>query len=183
MARNNEVRIIGGQWKGRKLRFPEHPGLRPTLGRVRETLFNWLAPHVAGAHCLDLYAGSGALGFEALSRGAAQVTFVERDRKTAAALRANVTLLEAQAVVRQQDAARFLAGSTGRFDLILLDPPFDMDPSRLPLSRLLEEHLSPGGFLYLESSRRLPARLPATPVRSGTAGECTFVLFAAPEAP
>ena len=92
---NNEVRIIGGQWRGRKLRFPDRPDLRPTLGRVRETLFNWLAPDIHGAHCLDLYAGSGALGFEALSRGAAEVTFVERDRKAASALQANVELLNA----------------------------------------------------------------------------------------
>ena len=86
---NNEVRIIGGQWKGRKLRFPARPELRPTLGRVRETLFNWLAPVVSDSSCLDLFAGSGALGFEALSRGAAEVTFVERDRKAASALQDN----------------------------------------------------------------------------------------------
>ena len=91
---NNEVRIIGGQWRGRKLTFPNRQDLRPTLGRVRETLFNWLAPHVQGSRCLDLYAGSGALGFEALSRGAAEVTFVERDRKAAAALKGNAEVLE-----------------------------------------------------------------------------------------
>ena len=91
---SNEVRIIGGLWRGRKLRFAATRGLRPTLGRVRETLFNWLAGEIRGARCLDLYAGSGALGLEALSRGAAEVTFVERNRKAAASLSANLAALE-----------------------------------------------------------------------------------------
>jgi 16S rRNA (guanine966-N2)-methyltransferase len=180
MARNNEVRIIGGQWKGRKLRFPDRPDLRPTLGRVRETLFNWLASSVAGSSCLDLYAGSGALGFEALSRGAAKVTFVEPDRKTAAALRANAASLHAEARVLCRTAERFLTGSSERFDIILVDPPFSLDPDRLPLDALLRRHLAPGGVLYLEAGRRLPAALPAEPVRTGSAGDCRFALLEAP---
>ena len=121
---NNEVRIIGGQWKGRKLSFPARPGLRPTLGRVRETLFNWLAPTLAGARCIDLYAGSGALGFEALSRGAAEVTFVERDRKTAAALRANLATLNGNAAVITDTAERAIQRAGRTYDLIFCDPPF-----------------------------------------------------------
>jgi len=106
---NNEVRIIGGQWRGRKLTFPARAHLRPTLGRVRETLYNWLAPSIHGARCLDLYAGSGALGFEALSRGAAEVIFVERDRKTAMALRRNAEMLGARATVLTRDPSSFIS--------------------------------------------------------------------------
>ena len=128
---NNELRIIGGQWRGRKLRFPDRPSLRPTLGRVRETLFTWLAPNISGTRCLDLFAGSGALGFEALSRGAAEVTFVERDRKAAAAIRSNVELLQARATVVCQPAKQYLARTRARFDIVFLDPPFDTGGSRL----------------------------------------------------
>ena len=174
---NNEVRIIGGQWRGRKLRFPDRAGLRPTLGRVRETLFNWLAPSIRGARCLDLYAGSGALGFEALSRGAAEVTFVERDRKAAAALNANVALLEAPATVLQMPAERFLATSSERFDLILFDPPFSDARAGRHLATLLDDHLTDGGSLYLEMPRRDDLPLPERVLKSSTAGDCRFALY------
>lgn len=174
---NNEVRIIGGQWRGRKLRFPDRQGLRPTLGRVRETLFNWLAPHIQGARCLDLYAGSGALGFEALSRGAAEVTFVERDRKAAAALKANVELLHAHASVLQMPAERFLASAPEPFDLILFDPPFADAGALGQLPELLDSHLAEGGHLYLETSRRAALPLPERLVKSSTAGDCRFALY------
>lgn len=174
---NNEVRIIGGQWRGRKLRFPARAGLRPTLGRVRETLFNWLAPSISGARCLDLYAGSGALGFEALSRGAAEVTFVERDRKAAAALKANAETLRATATVLLMPAERFLSGNREPFDLILFDPPFDDARAAEQLAPLLDSHLTDGGLLYLEASRRGELPLPERILKSSTAGDCQFALY------
>lgn len=178
---NNEVRIIGGQWKGRKLKFPDRPGLRPTLGRVRETLFNWLAPRIGNARCLDLFAGSGALGFEALSRGAAEVTFVEKDRKAAAAIHSNVTALGADAHVKNLPADRFVARDTNVYDVIFFDPPFEDARSLSLLARVLRERLAPGGVLYLEMPRR--AALPAIGqlLKRGTAGDCQFVLLTAGE--
>jgi 16S rRNA (guanine966-N2)-methyltransferase len=174
---NNEVRIIGGQWKGRKLRFASRPGLRPTLGRARETLFNWLAPDIQGARCLDLYAGSGALGFEALSRGAAEVTFVERDRKTAIGLRSSVELLGAAATVVSDDAARFLARTSDRYDVIFYDPPFGEEIPEEFVSHLLDEHLTEAGLLYLEAPRR--AELPHIErrIKHASAGDCQFSLY------
>jgi 16S rRNA (guanine966-N2)-methyltransferase len=174
---NNEVRIIGGQWRGRKLQFPSRPGLRPTLGRVRETLFNWLAPTISGARCLDLYAGSGALGFEALSRGAAEVTFVERDRKAAAALKKNAGMLDAQAEVFNLPAARFLATHPGVYDLILFDPPFADDSANALLPELLACHLSATGLLYLETAKRVELPLPEKVRKESTAGDCRFALY------
>jgi 16S rRNA (guanine966-N2)-methyltransferase len=174
---NNEVRIIGGQWRGRKLRFPERAGLRPTLSRVRETLFNWLAPSIHEARCLDLYAGSGALGFEALSRGAAEITFVERDRKAATALKSNVEILDARATVRQMTAERFLASNPEPFDLILFDPPFADSQALTLLPTLLDTHLSPDGLLYLETAKRTPLPLPERVLKSSSAGDCCFALY------
>lgn len=152
----NEVRIIGGMWKGRKLRFPTTAGLRPTLGRARESLFNWLAGELHDARCLDLFAGSGALGFEALSRGARQVTFVERDRRVAKALRDNIARLHAaNAEVFSIPARRFLLRPQHPWDVIFLDPPFASQEFRQALE-LIEQHalLQPGGLIYFERPRR-----------------------------
>jgi 16S rRNA (guanine966-N2)-methyltransferase len=180
---NNELRIIGGQWKGRKLRFPERPALRPTLGRVRETLFNWLAPTIAGARCLDLFAGSGALGFEALSRGAAEVTFVERDRKAARALASNIELLSANASVACLTARQFLERPTGTYRIVFLDPPFDAGSQDHLIGELLERHVEPEGMVYLEQPKR--ASLPAGVeiFKESTAGDCRFALLRAPGEP
>ena len=117
-----EVRIIGGEWRGRKLHFPNVPGLRPTPDRVRETVFNWLQFRVPGTRCLDLFAGSGALGFEALSRGAAEVVFVEQDPDAAAALRATLALLDCpRGHVFARDAFAWLAQEPARpFDIVFL---------------------------------------------------------------
>ncbi len=174
---NNEVRIIGGQWRGRKLSFPDRAGLRPTLGRVRETLFNWLAPVIHEARCLDLYAGSGALGFEALSRGAAEVTFVERDRKAAMALRKNAELLGGRATVIHQTAAKYLAGDPAPFDVILFDPPFADEAAQALLPELLDRFLTGTGVLYLETSKRNPLPLPERVLKESTAGDCRFALY------
>lgn len=125
-AGRGEVRIIGGLWRSRRIRFPSARGLRPTPDRLRETLFDWLGPWVAGRRALDLYAGSGALGIEALSRGAAEAVFVERSRRVAAALKKNLTALETVAYeVVCADAPAYLRRCSRQFDLVFLDPPFD----------------------------------------------------------
>jgi 16S rRNA (guanine966-N2)-methyltransferase len=119
------LRIIGGAWRGRKLEFPANDAIRPTPDRVRETVFNWLQNDIVGAHCLDLFAGSGALGFEALSRGASAVTFVERDIGIGRYLRATAERLgTTQADVQLADATQWLAGAPRPFDVVFLDPPF-----------------------------------------------------------
>jgi 16S rRNA (guanine966-N2)-methyltransferase len=176
---SNEVRIIGGLWKGRKLRFPDVPGLRPTLGRVRETLFNWLGTGIRGARCLDLFAGSGALGFEALSRGAASVTFVERNRKAAAALRANIETLGADsAEVVARSAETYLAAARDRkWDVVFFDPPFSDDRALALLEAVRASLLAPEGLIYVERPRRSPLPLAAEMIKQSTAGECHFGLL------
>jgi 16S rRNA (guanine966-N2)-methyltransferase len=178
-----ELRIVGGALRGRKWSFPEVTGLRPTPDRVRETLFNWLAPHVGGMRVLDLFAGSGALGLEALSRGAASVVLVEKDRAAAAALREAVARFGVQGVrIEGGDALAFLrAQPAAAFDLICLDPPFAGD-LLAPALRIIgaQQLLAPGGFCYVE----LPAdnALPPMPAewtihRSGKAGEVGYHLL------
>jgi len=177
----NELRIIGGQWRGRKIRFPRRPGIRPTPDRVRETLFNWLAPVVQGSSCLDLFAGSGALGLEALSRGAATATFIESDRATADRLRETLsTLAPERAVVLQADALRWLDGPPQRFGLAFLDPPFGSGLLAEALRKLDSGGwLSPGAYVYLEAPAKDGA--PALPAgwtlhRSGKAGAVGYHL-------
>src|SRR6267142_6647216 len=124
-ANRNRVRIIGGQWRSRIVKFPPAAQLRPTPDRVRETLFNWLGQRVDGLSCLDLFAGSGALGFEALSRGASRVVMVDSDRAIAAALRDSARELGAAgAEVVQRDALEFLGAGGEKFDLAFVDPPY-----------------------------------------------------------
>jgi 16S rRNA (guanine966-N2)-methyltransferase len=159
-AHSRELRIIGGTWRGRRLRFPPQEEIRPTPDRVRETLFNWLGPRVVNARCLDLFAGSGALGLEALSRGAAEVTFVERDGVAAKELRARLT--EWGAVgghVEQTEALRYLKTPARAFEIVFLDPPFAS--GLLPqVAGLLEaQHwLAPQALIYVEAdaSHALP---------------------------
>jgi 16S rRNA (guanine966-N2)-methyltransferase len=177
----NEVRIISGNWKGRKLRFPDAQGLRPTLGRVRETLFNWLNQRIGNSRCLDLFAGSGALGFEALSRGAAAVTLVEENRRTAQALRENATRLGAGSACTIQctPAGRFLRESGGTWDIIFLDPPFD-DALLEKILALIRTRgcLAQDGLVYFEMPRRLPANFPGFALlKEGTAGDTRFGLL------
>ena len=123
------LRIVAGNWRSRLLEIAHVEGLRPTSERIRETLFNWLAPQIHGAHCLDLYAGTGALGLEALSRGAASAVFVEVSRVAAQQLRINIDLLKAEkATVLQQDALEYLYSKPDeKFDIVFLDPPFAAD--------------------------------------------------------
>jgi 16S rRNA (guanine966-N2)-methyltransferase len=162
-AHARELRIIGGVWRGRKLRFPPREEIRPTPDRVRETLFNWLAARVRGSRCLDLFAGSGALGLEALSRGASHVTFVERDAVAAQELRARLAEWQATgAAVEHCDALGFLSGTAQPFDIVFLDPPFSTGPL-VESARLLEEHhwLAADALIYVETQAR--AGLPQLP--------------------
>jgi 16S rRNA (guanine966-N2)-methyltransferase len=177
----NALRIIAGEWRGRKIRFPGVPGIRPTPDRVRETLFNWLSAIVPGSRCLDLFAGSGALGLEALSRGAAAVTFVERDRDAARSLRETAAQLASQrALVVEADALAWLRGAPVAHDVVFLDPPFGSDLLSQAMERLESGGwLKPGGYIYIE----LPAKqgqpaLPAgwMPHRSGRAGAVGYHL-------
>ena len=177
------LRIIGGTWRGRKLRFPASAAIRPTPDRVRETLFNWLGPATQGAHCLDLFAGSGALGLEALSRGAAHVTFIEQDAAAAQALRTLLAEWQAgDARVERADALRYLAGASRQFDIVFLDPPFGSDLLARAAVLLEERHwLKSGARIYVECAARegLPA-LPRSwqPLKAKQAGEVGYHLFA-----
>jgi len=175
-----KLRIIGGSLRGSRLAVPDAPGLRPTPDRVRETLFNWLAPVIQGARCLDLFAGTGALGIEALSRGAATVDFVETDARLVDLLRANLQRLKQSALVQRADAERFLLETDASYDIVFLDPPF----SALlwsPLAQALEAHarVRDGGWLYVESPADAVPTLPAAYVlhREGRAGAVRYALY------
>ena len=153
-----EVRIIGGQWKRSRLPVADMPGLRPTPDRVRETLFNWLGGDLEGWRCLDAFAGSGALGFEAASRGADEVVLLERNRALAASLRQSRERLNAQALrVECADALAWMAAcAPARFELVFVDPPFDAQlfvPALAAAARLTV----PDGFVYLEADREFGA--------------------------
>ena len=163
--RPQQLRIIGGRWRSRRLSFPDVEGLRPTPDRVRETLFNWLAPLIEGAHCLDLFTGSGALGLEALSRGAAGVVMVDRDPHVIAHLKENIATLGAPgATLVVANALPWLQSphQKSTFDIVFLDPPFGQGLLE-PCCKLLEERgwLTPSAHIYLESESPLgPPALP-----------------------
>ncbi len=184
--RHGRVRIIGGRWRSRLLDVADVPGLRPSGDRVRETLFNWLAPALPGARVLDAFAGTGALGFEALSRGARFAVFVERDAGAATALRRNAAALGADCEVRQGDARALLAaGNPGEaFDLVFLDPPFAAgDAARLCTLVADNGWLAEAGRLYLEQPADAPAA-PAPPfvcLKEKTTGKVRFALYAIEE--
>lgn len=156
MAARGEVRIISGQWRGRRLQVPDQPGLRPTPDRVRETLFNWLAPLVPGAYCLDLFAGSGALGFEAASRGAAEAVLVDASPAVVSLLQAEADKWRAENVTVQHTRIPdpLPIAVAREFDIVFLDPPYQMD--LLPVAYdYLERHryLAPVSHIYLEARR------------------------------
>jgi len=151
-----EVRLIGGLWKRSKLPVPDRPGLRPTPDRVKETLFNWLGQDLTGWRVLDAFAGTGALGFEAASRGAAEVVLLERDPALATSLEATrLRLGGAMARVERADALAWMARcAPGRFELVLLDPPFDADLAA-PAAAVAAHLVCEGGFVYVESGQPL----------------------------
>jgi len=178
----NSVRIIGGGWRGRRVSFPDIPGLRPTPDRVRETLFNWLQERIAGARCLDLFAGSGALGLEALSRGAKELVFVEQAVAAARALQEQLIRFggQARAQVAEMGAARYLRSVPQAFDIVFLDPPFGRDALAEYVPLLDEgQWLKPGSLVYLENEKR--AGVPPLPahwqlLKSKSAGEVGYHL-------
>jgi 16S rRNA (guanine966-N2)-methyltransferase len=171
------LRIIGGKYRSRRLRVPERPGLRPTPDRVRETLFNWLGQDLSDLACLDLFAGSGALGFEAASRGAALVAMVEKDRVALAELERNRTALgAAQVEIHGGDASAFLARPGVRFDVVFLDPPFRQNA--LPaLLEALPARLRPAARVYLESDAPVAAVPPWTELKRARAGQVNYQLL------
>jgi 16S rRNA (guanine(966)-N(2))-methyltransferase RsmD len=178
------IRIIGGDWKRTPLPVLDLDGLRPTPDRVRETLFNWLGQRLDGQRCLDLFAGSGGLGFEAASRGAARVVMVERNARAAAQLRANQAHLAARNIdVAEADALRLAAGlAPGSFDVVFLDPPFGDTALLVRALEVAAPLVAPDGWLYVESGERLdPAARPElagwSVVREGKAGAVYYHLL------
>jgi 16S rRNA (guanine966-N2)-methyltransferase len=177
------IRIIGGDWKRTPLPVLDLDGLRPTPDRVRETLFNWLGQRLDGQRCLDLFAGSGALGFEAASRGAAKVLMVERNARAAQQLRANQARLDARQIeIAEADALRLAANlAPASFDIVFLDPPFGDDQLDRALA-LAAPLVAPDGFLYVESGNALdPAQSPVlqgwSVIRQGKAGAVHYHLL------
>ena len=171
------LRIVGGKYRSRQLRVPSRPGLRPTPDRVRETLFNWLGQDLGGLACLDLYAGSGALGFEAASRGAARVVLVERDREALAGLERSRAALDAtQVSIVAGDAEAFLSREGARFDVVFLDPPFRQNALPAVLAKLAPR-LQPRARVYVESEAPV-AELPGwTELKRSRAGQVSYQLF------
>ena len=177
-AASGRLRIVGGEWRRRVLSFPDAEGLRPTPDRVRETLFNWLGQDLSGLACLDLFAGSGALGLEAASRGAGKVVLVERNPRVADALDSNIRLLQGAGRVEllRQDALKFASSSPRAFDVVFLDPPYRqgwLDRLTPFLPRLLKTD----GALYVEAEEALASLGEWVTVRSGQAGQVYYHLM------
>jgi 16S rRNA (guanine966-N2)-methyltransferase len=174
------VRVIAGQFKGRRLKTPKWEGLRPTSDKLRETLFNILATRLEGARVLDAYSGTGALGIEALSRGAAHVTFVERDRRAAALIEENAQMcgLQGGYTIDCSDFLTWQGGVAGSFDLILLDPPYDVRNIHHVLDRAAAL-LASDGLLVLERATRLEPDVPPAleRVRDVRSGDSTLTMF------
>lgn len=185
-GKRNQIRLIAGQWRGRKVDFAPVPGLRPTPDRVRETLFNWLARDLRGARCLDLFAGSGALGLEARSRGAAEVVLLDRHRLVTQQLREQITRIGMDSVsCHQADALDWLAHNDRPFDVAFVDPPFAdalWDSVLAGLARA--GTMRPEGKVYVEAPRNRELTLPPgwTIGREGRAGEVRFFLLVTPPA-
>ncbi len=177
----NEVRIIGGKWRRRKLAFPNRAALRPTPNRARGTLFNWLARDLEDATCLDLFAGSGALGFEALSRGAASVTLVDNDISTVRALHESRTLLDARnCTIERASALTFLRNAHTTWDIVFLDPPFDGALLGESLATLAQSAtcLHDHSLLYVEAREQRPPDLTHWKIhKSSRAGDVRFMLL------
>ncbi|HQT81002.1 MAG: 16S rRNA (guanine(966)-N(2))-methyltransferase RsmD [Ferrovum sp. 37-45-19] len=181
MAKENKgkVKIIGGHWRGRWLEFAGVADLRPTPNRVRETLFNWLGQTLVGYKCLDLFAGSGALGFEALSRGASQVVFVENFRPSVNYLKDNATKLGAHnATIVSADSWQWLSSIVEVYDIIFLDPPFTKT-DYASLLELVVTKLAPGGLVYCESPRGLGVSEKWLVVKQDQAGQVQYQLLRA----
>jgi len=186
-AKGGRLRIVAGNWRSRLLDIADVEGLRPTSERIRESLFNWLAPQIHGARCLDLYAGTGALGLEALSRGAASAVFVERSPVAEKQLAENARLLDASgATVLRMEALDYLAGKPSeRFDIVFLDPPFAADLLEETCRLMAEQQLlADGALVYLEQDRgKAEPKLPEAwrVLKDKTAGNVRYMLAQAGE--
>lgn len=175
-----KIRIIGGIWRGRRLQVADRPGLRPTPDRVRETLFNWLAGSIGGARCLDLFAGTGALGFEALSRGARGAVMVEQNRELARRLQTNkAALAAASAEIFQAEALAWLGGPRDPFDIVFLDPPFHQDYVKKACALLVNRgHLAPSAYIYTETERGVASPAPGLiELKQARAGQVEYRLY------
>jgi len=171
------VRIIGGEHRGRRIAVADRPGLRPTPDRVRETLFNWLGQRLDGLICLDLFAGSGALGFEAASRGAARVVMVENDRTAFSSLENFRNLLNGKNIdLRFEDAFEYLRRSEQQFDVVFLDPPFGQNALATALERL-PARLAPGARVYVEAPEPVELPAPWRELRAARAGQVSYQLL------
>lgn len=181
--KQGSYRIIAGEWRSRRLAFPDVEGLRPSTDRLRETLFNWLSSYLDGAQVLDMFAGSGSLGFEALSRGAKHCVFLELNKNAANALVENTDLLGASAQTIQIDAIRWASESNEMFDVVFLDPPFRKNLVVSALESLISSGaLAPNAFVYIEQEKEMPA--PRTPsgwhlLREKEAGQVCYRLYEA----
>lgn len=172
----NRVRIIGGVWRSRIVSFPPHEGLRPTPDRVRETLFNWLGQDLADRSCLDLFAGSGVLGFEALSRGAARAVLIDKERAVCQALQQSAKKLDADRIfVLCSDALSYLRREKTKFDLIFFDPPYGgvVIDDYLPL---LGGRMNDDAVVYFESNRAITLARGWRAIRQKRAGQVHFAL-------
>jgi len=176
-AAAGSLRVIGGKYRSRVLRVPQRPGLRPTPDRVRETLFNWLGQDLSGLACLDLFSGSGALGFEAASRGATRVVLVEKDRAVVAELeRSRAALGASQVAIVCVDAADYVKRERERFDVVFLDPPFRQNA--LPgILESLGPRLEPGARVYVESEAPVEAGAPWAELKRARAGQVSYQLL------
>jgi len=184
---NGSCRIIGGKWRGRVIRFDSVEGLRPTTDRIRETVFNWLQPYINQSCCLDMYAGSGMLGFEALSRGAGEVVFIEQNIKTVHKLKENIDMLDAEdATVFRLDALTWLQSSVtdkrhnNKFDLVFLDPPFHTDLLAKSCALLNSSGcLAEDAIIYVEHNIDSDIKVPENWIvlKEKKAGQVTYKLF------
>ncbi len=178
--RVGSVRIIGGEWRGRRLPVPDITGVRPSPDRVRETVFNWLQTVVPGSRCLDLFAGTGVLGFEAVSRGARAVTLVERDPRVVQTLQESSARLGADAriTVVCADALRWLETAPGLYDLVFLDPPFRSALLGQCIARLASGHLADDARIYIEAEAKATVSVPTdwTSLKSRLAGQVGYYL-------
>jgi len=171
------VRIIAGEHRGRRIAVPARPGVRPTPDRVRETLFNWLGQRLDGLTCLDLFAGSGALGFEAASRGALRVVLVEQDREAfQALLRTQELLRTTQAEIVHEDAFAYLRRARGEFDLVFLDPPFRQNALGAALEAVAAR-VAQQGRVYVEAPEPVDPGAPWREVRRSRAGQVSYQLL------
>ena len=180
MRAGGKIRIIGGEWRGRRLAVADRPGLRPTPDRIRETLFNWLAPVVPGARCLDLFAGTGALGFEALSRGARCAVMVEQNKQLAQQLeQTKAVLAPARAEIIHAEAITWLANRHEPFDIVFLDPPFHQDYVKKACIPLINKgHLAPAAYVYTETEQDFPSPAPGLKaLKQARAGQVEYRLY------